>query len=336
MKYVFESYACSSCGASVYSEDKTWSRGKYGPSLRAYIVYQLLELHLSLTSIGKHLSRLFGFGLNPCVIKWQKDRASEFYGATFKQIVQRIKKGSLVHADETTVNLKGRREYVWVFTNLEEVAYFYSGTREGEVAREFLREFSGVLVSDFYAVYDSIDCAQQKCLIHLMRDLNDDLVSEPFNSELKEVVSEFARLLRLIVDSVDRHGLKKHFLQRHIKDVNAFYQALGSRVYDTELAGKAKHRLEKNRDKLFTFLEHDGVPWNNNNAEHAIKAFAALREDLRASSNSQGIREYLVLLSVCETCRYKGVDFLDFLESGELDIEEYAKRHRHRGKGRRA
>jgi len=28
---------------------------------------------------------------------------------------------------------------------------------------------------------------------------------------------------------------------------------------------------------LFTFLEHDGVPWNNNNAEHAIKAFVRLR-----------------------------------------------------------
>jgi hypothetical protein len=37
---------------------------------------------------------------------------------------------------------------------------------------------------------------------------------------------------------------------------------------------KYKQRFEKNRDKLFTFLRYDGVPWNNNNAEHAIKAFA--------------------------------------------------------------
>jgi hypothetical protein len=41
---------------------------------------------------------------------------------------------------------------------------------------------------------------------------------------------------------------------------------------------RAMHGLEKNRDKLFTFLEYDGVSWNNNNAEHAIKAFARLRE----------------------------------------------------------
>jgi serine/threonine-protein kinase len=45
----------------------------------------------------------------------------------------------------------------------------------------------------------------------------------------------------------------------------------------SETAAKLKERLEKNQDKLFTFLNHDGVPWNNNNAEHAVKAFAALR-----------------------------------------------------------
>jgi len=32
---------------------------------------------------------------------------------------------------------------------------------------------------------------------------------------------------------------------------------------------KLKARLDKDRDKLFTFLSRDGIPWNNNNAEHA-------------------------------------------------------------------
>jgi len=33
-----------------------------------------------------------------------------------------------------------------------------------------------------------------------------------------------------------------------------------------------------------TFLSHDGVPWNNNNAEHAIKAFARLRRAIEGLS----------------------------------------------------
>jgi hypothetical protein len=75
--------------------------------------------------------------------------------------------------------------------------------------------------------------------------------------------------------------------------------------------------LEKNRDKLFTFLSFDGVPWNNNNAEHAVKHFAALRRIIEGITSEKGIRDYLVLLSICETCKYMGLDFLDFLRSGE-------------------
>jgi hypothetical protein len=83
--------------------------------------------------------------------------------------------------------------------------------------------------------------------------------------------------------------------------------------------------LEKNRDTLFTFLDHDGVPWNNNNAEHAIKAFAFLRRDFAGLSTEKGIKEYLILLSVCETCKFKGINFLDFLRSGEKDVHAFAE-----------
>ncbi|PYT77924.1 MAG: hypothetical protein DMG42_01670 [Acidobacteria bacterium] len=76
---------------------------------------------------------------------------------------------------------------------------------------------------------------------------------------------------------------------------------------------KLKARLDKDRDKLFTFLSHDGIPWNNNNAEHAIKAFARLRKAIEGLSTPRGIEEYLILLSVCQTCKYSGLDFLEFL-----------------------
>jgi hypothetical protein len=65
------------------------------------------------------------------------------------------------------------------------------------------------------------------------------------------------------------------------------------------------------------------VPWNNNNAEHAIKAFARIRNVIGSNSTPKGIREYLVLLSISETCKYKGLNFLSFLSSGEKDIDDY-------------
>src|ERR1017187_6380591 len=60
-----------------------------------------------------------------------------------------------------------------------------------------LEKFRGVLVSDFYAVYDSIKCPQQKCLIHLMRDINDDLHKYPFDEDLRKIAQAFAELLKV-------------------------------------------------------------------------------------------------------------------------------------------
>ena len=223
-------------------------------------------------------------------------------------------------------NIKGTDAFVWVFTNLEEVVYYYTETREGDFLQELLREFRGVLVSDFYAAYDSMNCPQQKCLIHLMRDLNDDLLRQPFNEDLKELVRAFVALMRPMIETVDRFGLKAHFLRKHKVLVEHFYKELSKRDYQSEITIYYKKRFEKKHDKLFTFLDYDGVPWNNNNAEHAIKAFAALRKGLGGTSSEKGIGEYLTLLNICETCKYKGVSFLDFLRSGEQDIDVFMKK----------
>ncbi len=132
------------------------------------------------------------------------------------------------------------------------------------------------------------------------------------------------------METVDRYGLKRHFLRRHLANVDRFFTEIGRVKYQSEAAVKCKDRFERNRDKLFTFLNYDGVPWHNNNAEHAIKAFARLRDVIAGASTEKGLGEYLTLLSVCQTCKYMGVDFLDFLRSGEKDIHAFAESQRGR------
>jgi len=61
--------------------------------------------------------------------------------------------------------------------------------------------------------------------------------------------------------------------------VARFFETLAPLSFRSEAAEALRQRLLKNRDKLFTFVGHDGVPWNNNNAENAIKRFAYYRED---------------------------------------------------------
>jgi hypothetical protein len=155
-----------------------------------------------------------------------KERVAEYYSETQQKILDHIIGGNLVHADETRANIRGRAGYVWVLTNNRDVVYILADSREGDMAQKILSGFKGVLVSDFYTAYDSIGCLQQRCLIHLMRDLNDEVLKNPFDTELKQVVSAFAELLKSIVATIDRFGLKNHFLKKHLAGVDKFYTQL--------------------------------------------------------------------------------------------------------------
>jgi predicted RecB family nuclease len=331
-KYLFSRYQCSKCGAIFYNPARAWGGEKSGPNLRALSVYQNIELRMPQERVAAFLNQVLTFSLPRTAINRFKANAAAFYKGTYDGLVRRVVTGHLVHADETKVSLKAGIGYVWAFTNLEEVVYVYAPSREGDLVHSLLKDFRGVLVSDFYTAYESLECPQQRCLIHLIRDLNDDLLKEPFNEEMKEIVGEFAGLLKPMVETVDHFGLKARFLRKHKVCADRFFRRLAQRDYHTETALKCKNRLEKNRGSLFTFLDYDGVPWNNNNAEHAIKAFALLRRDFSGVSTQKGIREYLILLSICETCRFRGVSFLDFLRSGEKDIDAFADSQRGRRK----
>jgi hypothetical protein len=54
-----------------------------------------------------------------------------------------------------------------------------------------------------------------------------------------------------------------------------------------------------------------------------MKAFAALRDVIEGTTTASAVDEYLVLLSVSETCRYKDLDVLEFFLSREKDIDAF-------------
>lgn len=330
-KNVFYRYRC--CDCSFVFTDPKW-KPKFGDNLRTMVVYMNIDLGVPQERIASFLNQIFGLQLSRGRTNKLKSKAAEFYRESYEKIIQKIIQGALIHADETRVNVKGVIGYIWVLTGKEDVAYIYSQTRESELIRSLLKDYKGVLISDFYSAYESINCPQQRCLIHLMRDLNDDLIREPFNEELVELVSRFTILLKPIIETIDRFGLKRRFLHKHKLFVDRFFKKMLIQEYQTETAVKCKRRFERNRNTLFTFLDYDGVPWNNNRAEHAIKALVRLRRDFSGVTTERGVKDYMVLLSLCETCRFKKIRFLEFLRSGELEIDSLVKKRK--GNRRRA
>ena len=213
MKYLYPRYHCQACNNYDFKKFFPWESSKYGWNVVAYIIYCIIGLQISHRAITQNLHQLFGFSLEKSTIARIKSDTAKHYSKTYMNILKKLQGSKLIHADETSIKLKKGSGYVWVLASFEEIIYFYTDTREGSKLKECLKEFSGVLVSDFYSVYDSIDCSQQKCLIHLMRDLNDALHKEPFNQELKGLTQAFASLLRPIIETIDRFGLKTYFLK---------------------------------------------------------------------------------------------------------------------------
>ncbi len=323
IKYQTRRMICRSCGKVSVSQKYHAIRGKYGRNFYALIIYNLIALRQSYGLILEGFRALFGYDIGSMVCNSAKQYFATLYEDTYKDILATLCKGPLVNADETSFNLRSTKSYVWVFTSTTEVAYVYSPTRESAVPKRYLKGFEGVLVSDFFSGYSALDCRKQRCFVHLIRDMNGDLRKNPFDAEFKTILHDFGILMRMILSTIDRYGLKRRFLHKHRTDVEEYYQALSDTDLHSEVAVQYRDRLIRWRDELFTFLDCDGVPWNNNNAEYAVKAFAIRRKSGSGLFTEAGMKRFLILLSVYETCRYREIDFLAFLRSGRTDLLSY-------------
>ena len=315
-------HECTNCGVTFMPERYT-RLAKHTHNLKSLAMHEHVAHRISVRSLRDMLHDFFGLHISISYIHEFQSVMACYYRATYKRLLKKILSSNVLHVDETTVRLKNGKGYVWVFTNLEEVVFMFRPTREGAFLQKLLKNFHGVLISDFYSAYDSINCPQQKCLIHLIRDMNEDLLNNPFDEELQAVTGPFSKLLREIVVTIDQHGLKQCHLKRHEQAVEKYFESLAAQEIHSEPAEALRERLTRYKDKLFTFLKYDGVPWNNNNAENAVKQFVYYREHSDGIMRETGLKDYLVLLSIYQTCKYKGISFLKFLLSKERDIDAF-------------
>jgi predicted RecB family nuclease len=315
-------YRCNRCGHVFNSETRSCGgQYRYGHALMSWCVYSSFFCGMNMSRTRIALADTFEvFVDQPRMGRFRESMSVEYEGL-YAGILESLVREEVLHVDETTVRLRGSKGYVWVLAGMDKVYFFYRPSRECAFLQEVLQSFSGVLISDFYTGYDSLNCEQQKCLVHFVRDIDDDLLKNPLDVELKDIAQEFGVLLRTIIQTVDRYGLKRRHLGKHKPAVLRFLDSVASRNFSSELADNYKKRFQKSGAKMFTFLDHDGVPWNNINAEHAIKAFAKYRAHSDGRFSQDSLKEYLVLASVFQTCEFNNVNVLKFLLAQETTLD---------------
>jgi hypothetical protein len=298
----------------------------FGWNFQAWVIYQRIALRMSYRLISKAAFDLFSEQLSPTTANAFIERFAEHYRHTEEQLLRNILDGTVVHLDETRINILGADQYVWVLTDNKRVVFRLTQNRETEFLHPLLSTFKGTAVTDFYGGYDALPCAQQKCLVHLIRDLNDDLWKNPFDDEFEGFVAAFRDVLVPLLEDVHRFGLKERYLRKHHSRIDRFYRNfITGKASVRDTTARYRKRFDRYKESLFSFIDSNGVPWHNNAAERALRHLAVQRK-ISGSFTENGARDYLCLLAIAQTCRFQRKSFLGFLLSKSANVDEYEDR----------
>ena len=332
VEYIGTQGYCNKCGRN-YAPPEIRNQSMnmlYGHGVKAWVIFQRVALRLPYERIAEAIQEQFKEDMPSTSVGPIIRKMGLFYGETEKSFITKLLRSSHIHVDEMPISIRGSIQYVWVFTDGKYVIFKLTSTRDASIVHEFLSNYNGILISDFFAGYDSVKCKQQKCWVHLIRNLNDDLWKAPYDTEFESFVSEIRNMFVPIMETVQRYGLKKRNLGKHKRDVDKFYKrSIENRRYKSELTIKYQKRLIRYRESLFVFLSQDGIPWHNNLAERAIRHLAKQRV-ISGSFGEKMMPKYLVLLGIKQTCRFQRKSFFKFLFSGETDLEKFEAHKRRR------
>ena len=228
----------------------------------------------------------------------------------YEQIGQEARNSSHLHADETGWRVNGATWWLWCFCNDENCYYMIDRSRGSPALQKFFTEaFDGVLITDFWAAYWSVEVAdRQFCLPHLLRDMvgvdqrEESACWKSFSKRLRRLLGDGMRL------SANRREFNTEDYQRRCRllDQRLFKFAQGE--YESLDAIRLGKRMMKHRDHIFTFLDYEDVTADNNFGERMIRPAVIIRKNSQSNRSELGAATQAILMSVFRTLRLRGLD----------------------------
>lgn len=257
--------------------------------------------------VTRVLKDLCGLSVSPGALPKQMRRMSQWLAEPYDGIKSALQQSPVVHADETGAPVDGKNHWLWVITAPLFTLFHLDKSRAGHVPLALLGpDFAGHLVSDFFSAYNTLPYKQQKCLVHLLREIKQTAEKNPGFAH-----SLFAtRLRRLIKDML---GLKKRW---HELD-DATYTRRACRLHDRlEQLGKSHSldrdvnrlakRIAKHAAQLSPFLLEKNLPGDNNAAERAIRPAVVIRKISGGHRGHSTATASAVITSILRTTRQQG------------------------------
>lgn len=312
---------CPSCAKIVSSSSRAALPGSdIGLRALCLIAYFWVVSAISLPGIAAYLNTFFRLRLSTAGISRMMIRLANIMAPVYDEILEDVKDGVVIFADETGWRVKGILWWLWIFAN-KRSAYYWPDKKRGcaVVAKILGDSFAGVLVTDAWCAYQKIVCAKQTCMAHLSRKIRKfrDAYPDEFT-----IVQFYKRLTR-ILDAGERLKLKRKEIGEEI-----FVHRLDllKKRLHTLLAWKEPSKILKEviakvarqEEYVLTFVEHEEAPNHNNYGEYIIKKGVLKRKVSGGSMSAEGVRAYAIIQSIAQTCHLRKLSFVGFLTQSLL------------------
>jgi transposase len=292
------------------------------------IVVLCAWLHFALGNTISQILEVFNFHLffkmssGGLVQMWH--RVADILEAWYEELIEDIQKTGVLHGDETGWRVNGKTHWLWCFTCKTATVFSIESSRAGPVVLEFIKEcFDGVFVSDFYGAYNVLCCAQQKCLVHLLRDIERVWKAKDSGKDWPDFSKKLKRLIRDGIRLWYRYDeLDKTIYQTRRERIEKRLQFLLDHDWSNKEAKRLVKRLKRHQDQIFTFLHNPEVPFDNNFAERNIRGAVIMRKNSFNNRSDKGAKTQSILMSVFFTIKQRGLNPVKTVKSA---LEIYIK-----------
>ncbi len=247
---------------------------------------------LPVAQIQRLLAQVYGLQLSRGGVQDILSRLRAALAPVARAIRAQTRASPAQHMDETGWRQDGQNGYLWVQATDGPTAarlYTFHPSRAGQVARDLLGDFTGVLTTDFYVAYDQYAGPKQRCWTHLLRDahkLGEDYPDRPdvqdWVGTLKTLFTQ-ARALDLAGCTARERARVARNLERRTRLLARCY-----RETDGHPAHVLATRLHRYESELFEFIRTPGVSPTNNLAERAVRPQVIARKISGGSRSPAG------------------------------------------------
>lgn len=299
-------------------------QSRLGIGLVSLIAVLREEARLPFATIQGLLRTMHGVSLSEGALVGAIAQVAQRAAPVVAQIREAIRASPVVHADETGWREDGRNGYIWTLSTPSH-RYFVRGTREKLMLEAALgTNFSGVLLSDFYAAYTGYEGCHQYCWAHLLRDLRDLTLRHPGDAGVRgweaAIGALFGRAQQWTSDDPVQRRRKQQEYQAELRALCAPYlpatpvAAMATGDSDPTSGAKAPatpqrilaQRMERHLAELFVFVADPTVPPTNNAAERSLRHLVVRRKISGGSRSQAGTAATMALATVFGTWRVQG------------------------------